>query len=81
MTHYAWDPHVELIGQAVLSFFSNLNSDSIKPYLDASGIFEVDPHEWYSIEDVLAVMNLIADHEDASYNFVALACRRRTSAR
>ncbi len=72
MVHYSWDPHVELTGQTVRAFFANLNSDEIRPYLDEYGIHNVDPAGWYSLKDLLEIMNVIAQHEDAGYNFVAI---------
>ena len=69
---YSWDPRVQLTGQTVLSFFSNLNSDAIKPLLESHGLTEVDPEEWYSVDEVLAIMNSISNANDASSNYVAI---------
>ncbi len=72
MIRYSWDPSVQLTGQTVLSFFSNLNYDTIKPFLDTHGVTEVDPEAWYSLDEVLAIMTSIGRSSDASSNFVAI---------
>ena len=56
----AGSPKAEVIGQAVLAFAENLESDLVKPLLPKHGLDKVEPDGWYSHQawmDVLKEMN------------------------
>lgn len=54
----AGKPNTEVIGQVVISFSENLESDVIAPILPKHGLDNIQPDQWYSHQ---AWMNLLKD--------------------
>lgn len=72
MRHLTCDPNVELIGQTVLAFRDNLNKNEIIPYLEAEGLVDLKPDQWYPAYKLLNVLNELGKTGNMSSNYVAL---------
>lgn len=72
MRHLTCDPSAEVIGQTMLSFIDNLQSDRIMPLLKRHGLDDIQPDQWYPLQDWLEVLNDLAREGDFSSSVVAI---------
>jgi hypothetical protein len=69
-------PKAEIIGEAVLSFFENLQREEIAPVLAKNGLGVVDPAQWYSQQLCLDIFADIANcTTHVSTNFMAIGVK------
>jgi hypothetical protein len=59
--YVAGTPEAEVIGQTMISFAENMESDVIGPILDKHGLTTIDPDAWYSHQ---LWMDILKDIED-----------------
>lgn len=67
-----FDSNTELNGSTVLSFIININHQNIEKILKTRQLDNIDPEQWYPMQDVLDVFNDISETLNASANFVAI---------
>ncbi|MFN8531309.1 MAG: hypothetical protein U0670_22120 [Anaerolineae bacterium] len=81
MIHYAAKPYVagttkaEVIGQTVLAFVDNLESEVIAPLLPKYGLVNIDPDKWYPHQSWMNVLKELGDMPGSTPAFVAFGRR------
>lgn len=65
----------EVLGQNLRAFLDNLQSDKTRPIMEQYGIANPQPDQWYSLADLLNVLNLIMEHPDVTFNMVAIGMK------
>jgi hypothetical protein len=66
------DPSLELVGQTALAFFQNSEVDEIEPYLEKYHLDHMEPTQWYSATNFLAMLNEMAQHTNFTSSLVAV---------
>ncbi|MEP7285397.1 MAG: hypothetical protein ABI947_06485 [Chloroflexota bacterium] len=66
------DPKAEIIGQTMLSFIDNVQSDDIQPYLVKHDLTVIHPQEWYPLQRYLNLLNDMAAGTNLSESLVAI---------
>jgi len=66
------DPETEIIGQTVMSFVDNIQSEDVQPYLIKYGLENIQPDQWYPAKRQLDMMNDMAQGANLSSNLVAI---------
>ena len=71
--YVAGKPETEVIGQTVLAFSENLQSELIRPLLPQHGLGNIDPEAWYPHQAWLDVLKAISENAggNAMNTFVA----------
>lgn len=75
MPHYSCDPDLELNGQTARSLVENVNQDDTNPFVSENGLDNIDPEAWYPVQDVLNVMNSIAESGSPMSHYVAIGMK------
>ncbi len=77
MRRYTCDPNLKLIGQTVLSLFSNVRVEDIDPILEKHEIRlnDVRPDGWYPLARVMDAFSDLQEHASGMFNFVAVGIR------
>ncbi|NDJ78510.1 MAG: hypothetical protein GYB65_19850 [Chloroflexi bacterium] len=72
----AFNPAAEVLGQAMVAFVECSNRDAIRPFMEAHGLTEVNPDQWYPQQVWLDVLSDIANaKEDAMIDFVSIGMK------
>lgn len=67
MTHYVAQPYIagtpqaEVIGQTMIAFSENMESDVILPLLEKRGLATIDPEAWYPHQVWMDILKEMAD--------------------
>jgi len=73
------DPGMEMVGQAMLSFIDNVQTDDIQPYLAKHGLKNIRPDQWYPASKLMDLMNDMAAGTNLSSNLVAIGMQMSTN--
>lgn len=66
------DPQTEIIGQALLGLIQNFEADNYQTLLKKYHLLEIAPDKWYPAQNLLDLMNEMAQHHNLSSNLVAI---------
>lgn len=69
--YIAFDPHVEVLGAVLLTFFSAAG-ENIQPVLAKHGITHVEPKGWYPQQEILNIYREIAHHPSGMFDLVSI---------
>lgn len=72
MRRYECEPSCEIIGQNVLAFVDNLQSEDIQPFLAKHNLETVEPDKWYPLQAWLDVLNDIQKEGNTIDDFVGI---------
>lgn len=76
--YQAFDPANEVIGATAMALINNIQSDEIVPLLEKNGLADMEPDQWYPLQDVLNVMSDISENPNATTNFVSVGMAAAT---
>jgi hypothetical protein len=63
---------MEVNGQSALALIININHDQMKEILENHGLDQIDPEQWYPLQQILDVFNELSERAGAMFNFVAV---------
>ena len=75
MRHLTCDPNVEVIGQTTKSYLENIRGEYTRPIIEAHGLTDIDPNEWYPAKSMLDAMNELAQQPDFTSSLVAIGLK------
>ncbi len=75
MHTYACDPNTEIIGQVLMAYIDNVQSEIIQPIFKRYGITDPNPEEWYPLQPVLDVLKELSKSDSATTNLVAIGVK------
>ncbi len=70
--YQSFSPETELVGFTVLSLITNITHTEIRDILHRHGLAQVDPQQWYPLQQVLDVLSDVAAETDHTTNFVSI---------
>jgi hypothetical protein len=70
-----FDPNVEVLGAVIIAISQSINSDELLPILEARGLGNVQPDQWYPAATWIDALNDIAAHDNGSMNLVAASIK------
>jgi len=57
MKYVSFDPEAQVIGQAMLGFKAAIGKEIIEPLLKKYGLTDIQPEQWYSLQEWLNVLS------------------------
>lgn len=73
--YQAFDPDSEVIGQSMLSMIECINQESIRPILEKRNLTDIQPDDWYPVQDWLDVLNDLTEDGDHMLDFVSVGMK------
>lgn len=72
MSKYPCDPNVELNGNTVQAFLTSLTHENYQHILKQHGFKNIDPDQWYPLQDVLDTLEAIETQGSGMMDLVAI---------
>lgn len=73
---YVCEPSLEVSGPTTLSLVSNLASYSFQPLIEAHHLDQIDPDQWYPVQQVFDLFNaLVEQNNENTQPFVAMGMK------
>jgi len=68
-------PTAEVLGVNLRAFSDNIQGDALEAIMKKYKFFDIEPMEWYPLNRLLAALNEINEHHNASTNYVAIGMK------
>lgn len=72
MRHFECDEDVKVLGISISAFLNNMKSEETRPYMERSGLYDIDPDKWYPGQSYADVINALAENTNQMENLVAV---------
>jgi hypothetical protein len=72
MRQLTCSPTVEVSGQYLIAYISNLQGYETKPVVEKLGLLDTKPNEWYSCQNFLDILNELGKLPNNSQNTLAI---------
>ncbi len=60
MRHFTCEPGTEVTGTGVLAYINNMQAYDYRTIVESVGLDDVDPNEWYPLERVMNLFNILS---------------------
>ena len=75
MRELTCSPDAEVIGTLVYTYTDNLQAEEIRPVIEKYGLVDVDRFGWYSLSNLLKVLNELSHNANVMSNMVAIGMK------
>lgn len=72
MASFSCDPNLEIGGHSAHSLLESINRDNYFDILEEHGFTDIDPNNWYLVQDLLNVINAINERDGAMMDLVSI---------
>jgi hypothetical protein len=70
-----FDPKAEVLGAVIIAISQSINSDELTPILEAHGLTNIQPMNWYPLNQWIDTLNTVANDDNGTMNLVAASIK------